>query len=137
MQKTEPSQFDDLLSEPEDALLLEALAGDAMRLLLRSTTRIDTGRWLRRTPLWLCATDTELLLLAASKRRYVQRNPLIECKGTQYCHTTGTLLLQPSDHWRFKTIALPPTDALKVLERIERATEQPTPNPTVTEPTGA
>lgn len=137
MQKTETQQSDHRLSEPEDALLLEALTGRVPRLLLRSSTRIDTGSWLRRTPLWLCVTQTELLLFAASKRRYLQRNPLIECKGTQYCHTTGSLQLQPTDHWRFKTIALPPTDALKVLEHIERSTEKPTIEDPVKEPTGA
>lgn len=133
-----PTQYDDAeLSKQEDALLREALAGQAERLLLRSTTRIDTGRCWRRSAVWLCMTDERLLLLAASKRRYLEQMPLRKCKGTQYCHTTGALLLQPSDHWRFNTIALPPVDALKVLKHIEHSTEQPIQEPPVTEPTVA
>ncbi|MFK7790699.1 MAG: hypothetical protein AB8C95_14555, partial [Phycisphaeraceae bacterium] len=73
--------------------------------------------------------------LAASKRRYIQRMPIIECNSSQYCHTSGALLLEPTDTWQFSTIQLPPTDALKVLKHIEETT---TPKPTpVTEPTGA
>lgn len=130
-----PTHPDAVLSAQENALLSDELAGQLPALLLRSTTRIDTGRWLRRSALWLCVTDADILLFAASKRRYVQRMPITDCKQSQYCHTSGALLLEPTDAWRFSTIALPPTDALKVLKHIEQTIpQQPIP---VTEPTGA
>lgn len=130
-----PTHRDASLSAQENTLLTEELAGQSLVLLLRSNTRIDTGRWLCRSPLWLGLTDTDILLFAASKRRYVQRMPIIDCKASQYCHTSGALLLEPTDRWRFSAIELPPTDALKVLKRIETTTK-PKPTP-VTEPTGA
>lgn len=130
-----PTDHEDSMSDQEHVLLEAELNGDAMRLLLQSKTRIDTGRWLRKSRIWLCLTDTHMLLLAASKRRYVQRMPLEACRDTQYCHTSGALLLEPSDHWRFNTIALAPTDGLKVLQHLQGTTK--TSKPPVTEPTGA
>lgn len=130
-----PTHPDETLSSHESKLLDEALGKELPALLLRSNTRIDTGRWLGRSRLWLCVTDTQLLLFAASKRRYLQQYPLSDCRA-EYCHTSGALLLQPSDHWRFNTIALAPTDGLKVLQHLKTANtpNQPTPD---TEPTGA
>ena len=131
-----PTHPDHALTAVESALLSEALAGQTPLLLLRSDTRVDTGRWLRKSPLWLCVTQTDILLLAASKRRYVQRMPISDCTTSQYCHTSGALLLQPSDAWRFNTIQLPPADALKVLKHLDSKAKPTTPTP-VTEPTGA
>lgn len=131
-----PTHPEHVLSTTESALLSEALAGQTPRLLLRSMTRVDTGRWLSKSPLWLCVTQTDMLLLAASKRRYVQRLPLNDCATSQYCHTSGALLLQPSETWRFNTIQLPPADALMVLKHLDPAAQTKNPTP-VTEPTGA
>lgn len=131
-----PTHPEHALSAAESALLNEALAGQTPRLLLRSSTRVDTGRWLCKSPLWLCVTQTQILLLAASKRRYLQRLPLSDCKASQYCHTSGALLLQPSETWRFNTIQLPPADALMVLKHLDPPAQPTTPTP-VTEPTGA
>lgn len=135
MQTIQPTHPEDALSLQENALLAEALGKVSPRLLLRTKSRIDTGRWLRRSTLWLCVTETQMLLFAASKRRYLQQQPLAECRA-EYCHSSGALLLMPSDHWRFNTIALPPTDALKVLQHLKDAKTSTNQTP-VTEPTGA
>jgi len=133
--QTQPTHPDDQLTDQEAALLEAELGATPPRLLLRSKARVDTGRWLGKSPIWLCLTETDILLFAANKRRYVQRMPIRDCKDTLYCHTSGALLLQPSDQWRFNTIALPPVDAVEVLQHLHN------PNPTkptpVTEPTGA
>lgn len=121
---------------PQEESLLEDELGDRKpRLLLRSRTKIDTGSWLSKSPIWLCVTDTSLLLLAASKRRYCQQLPLSECRDSQYCHTSGALLLKPCDYWRFNTIAFPPIEGLKVLKHLQQP-KQTKPSP-VTEPIGA
>jgi len=130
-----PTHPDQSLPSEVQAVLRETIGEIAPELLLRSCTRVDTGRWLGKSPIWLCVTASDVLLLAVSKRRYLQRMPLADCNGTEYCHTSGALLLQPSNQWRFNAIALPPTDALHVLRHIERA-NQTLPSP-VTEPTGA
>jgi len=123
------------MSERERALLDEELGNQKPLLTLRTGTRVDTGRWWWRTRLWLCLTEQDILLLAASNRRYIQRLPLSDCKASDYCHTTGVLKLEPHETWRFTTVALPPADAVQVLHQIENAkakTNQP--EPTVTEP---
>lgn len=136
MQMIQSTHLEDVLSVQESALLDESLGDASPVLLLRTKTRIDTGRWLRKSALWLCVTQEHMLLFATSKRRYVQQMPLADCKGSTYCHTSGALLLQPSDHWRFNTITLLPTDAVAVLQHLDNAKTQTQPSP-VTEPTGA
>lgn len=136
-QKLQPTHPEQALSVPEDAVLRDALGTAAPVLLYRSGTRVDTGRWLGKGPLWVCLTESAIVLMAASKRRsFHQQMPLSDCKGTQYCHTSGALLLQPSDKWRFNTIVTSPADGLKVLQHIEAVTTPSQPLP-VTEPTGA
>ena len=108
---------------------------EANDITLRTGTRVDTGRWWWRTRLWLCITDRDILLLAARNRRYIQRLPLADCKGSSYCHTTGVLKLEPHETWRFDAVTLPPADAVQVLHHIENAKNPtPKPDPTVTEP---
>ncbi|MGB0766603.1 MAG: hypothetical protein ACPGYV_02705 [Phycisphaeraceae bacterium] len=131
------------MSDRERELLHVELAGQHAAYTLRTQTRIDTGRWWRKSRLWLCVASDDLLLFAAHKRRYVQRMPLRACMGSRYCHASGVLLLEPRDDWRFCTIDVSPADAAAVLKRIDNASNPsapPTSTPTtppVTEPTGA
>ena len=64
------------MNELESALLKELTGGAEPKLLLRTGTRIDAGRWWRRTPVWLCILKTELILFSVASRRYVERVPL-------------------------------------------------------------
>jgi len=51
--------------------VLRAEAGDTTpRLVIRSATRIDAGRWWRRTPLLLAVMEGELVVFAGARRRY-------------------------------------------------------------------
>lgn len=135
MSSVQPTHPEDVIPLPLRTLLEAELGNETPRLLLRSMTRVDTGGWFGKSRVWLCLTETDVLLLAASKRRYVQRLPISACKETQYCHTSGALLMQPSHQWRFNTIALPPADGLMVIQHLKNASQtKPTP---VTEPTGA
>ena len=136
MTKAQPTDQNDRLSPSEAEVLEDVLQGASAELLFRSMTRVDTGRWLRKSPVWLCITPDEVLLIAASKRRYVQRMPLKDCRASEYCHTSGALLLAPSDAWRFNTVQLAPDKALNVLKHIQREPVSK-PEPPVTEPTGA
>jgi len=131
------------MTEPERELLRVELGDQAPLLTLRSNTRVDTGRWWRRSRLWLCLTEHDILLFAAHKRHYIQRMPIRDCQSSRYCHTAGALLLEPREDWRFSTIMLPPTDAIRVLHHLENLLTQPSqpqqtkiPNPHVSEPTG-
>ena len=126
------------MSEHEQSLLDAELGSQKPLLTLRTNTRVDTGKWWRKTRLWLCVTEQDILLFAASNRRYIQRQPLTDCKASSYCHTTGMLKLEPHETWRFEAIALPPADAVQVLHHIENATTSTSkPATTATEPNGA
>lgn len=103
------------MNELEQQLLHEETGSAEPRLVVCSTTRIDTGRWWRRTPLWLCVVADELVMLAVSRRRYVARLPLDACAGTHYCHTTGELVVEPGEELTYRRFRVTPREALSVL----------------------
>lgn len=102
----------------EHAVLMTETDGAKPRLSVRSATRVDAGRWWRRTPLWVCVTEHDVVVLAAARRRYVQRLPLSECQASHYCHTTGELVIEGSDDLQFSRLAMSPVDGLRVLDAI-------------------
>jgi len=104
----------------ETALLAELTGGVEARLLLRSHTRIDCGRWWRRTPVWLCITASELILFAVARRLYVDRAPLSECHASHYAHASGELVIDPNESLRIKHLSLTPREALTVLDFLTK-----------------
>ncbi|MEY3395319.1 MAG: hypothetical protein RL346_1555 [Verrucomicrobiota bacterium] len=110
---------------PLESVLLGELTGGAQpRLLLRSRTRIDAGRWWRRTPVWICITHSELILFAVARRTYAERVPLAECHASHYAAMTGELVIEPAESLRVKHLALTPKEALGVLDFLKK---QPSP----------
>lgn len=103
----------------ESALLDELIDAANPNLLIRSNTRIDAGRWWRRTPVWICITSNELILFAVARRQYVERVPLSQCNTSHYAHTTGELVIDPADSLRIKHLALTPKQALDVLDYLK------------------
>jgi hypothetical protein len=106
------------LNEKEKALLQEAATGETPRLCLQTKTRIDTGCWWRRTPVWLCVMSETVIVLAVARRRYVQRVPLAACAGSYYCHATGELVLAPVESLEIRQLALSPSEALQALAAL-------------------
>ncbi len=109
------------LSQRERELLRSLSGGAELRLLIRSGTRVDTGRWWWSTHLWLGVLGDELLLWAASRRAYTQRVELSECRLTRYHPMTGELVLAPGKSLRFNRVMLPPEQALRVLRLIHES----------------
>lgn len=107
------------MTEAIKQLLLAQSGGREPRLVVRTGTRVDTGRWLRRSALWLCLTDDRLMMLAASRRAYCQSMPLTDAADSWYCHTTGQLVIEPNDSLRFNRLDMTPAQALSVLEQIK------------------
>jgi hypothetical protein len=103
------------MNDLESALLDELTDGADPELLLRSRTRIDAGRWWRHNSVWICITKTELILFAVARRRYVERLPLADCRGSHYLAVTGELVIDSTDALRIKHVKLTPREALKVL----------------------
>lgn len=104
------------MNQVESALLDELTDGAEPELLLRSRTRIDAGRWWRRTPVWICITESELILFAVARRSYVERVPLDLCTASHYAATTGVLVIDPAETLRIKQLSLTPREALNVLD---------------------
>ncbi len=103
----------------ERAVLNAETGGADVLLAVRSKTRIDAGRWWRRTPLWLCVTDNDVVVLAAARRQYVQCVPIADCQGSHYCHTTGELVIEAGEDLRFRRLAMCPVDGLRVLQALD------------------
>lgn len=107
------------LNRRERAILNAETGGAGVRLAVRSQTRIDAGRWWRRTPLWVCVTDHDVVVLAAARRQYMQRVPVDDCQGSHYCHTTGELVIETDEDLRFRRLAMSPVDGLRVLQTLK------------------
>ncbi|MEJ6571986.1 MAG: hypothetical protein QNL01_03165 [Akkermansiaceae bacterium] len=107
----------------EQQLLRDKAGAAAPRLQLRTKTRIDTGRWWRKTPLWLCVMEDELVLLSVSRRRYFERLPLAVSQATHYNHSTGELVIEPAESLQYNRCALSPRDALRVLKFLKSETK--------------
>jgi hypothetical protein len=108
------------MTPTESALLKELTGGAEPKLLLRTRTRIDCGRWWRRNPVWLCITADELLLFAVARRRYNERVPIADCHASHYAHTTGELVIDPSGSLRINRLSLTPREALNVLDFLAK-----------------
>jgi hypothetical protein len=99
--------------------LLQAETGGAEpRLCLRTGTRIDAGRWWRRSPVWICITDRELIMLAVARRRLFARVALRDIQASRYHPPTGELVIEPGESLPLQRFKLPLRDALQVLQFI-------------------
>lgn len=114
------------MNKRERAILIAEIGDTEPRLALCSNTRIDTGRWWRRSRLWIVATDRHVVLLAAARRHYVERIPIEDCQQSHYCHTTGELVIKANKDLQFNRLAMAPTDALYVLDAIRQINTQNT-----------
>lgn len=104
------------MNELESALLQELTGGAEPKLLLRTRTRIDAGRWWCRTPVWLVVSGSELILFAVARRRYTERVTLADCHNSHYAATTGELVIDSAKTLRMKRIKLTPREALNAID---------------------
>jgi hypothetical protein len=109
---------------PLEQQLLQSETGTAEpRLRVRSGTRVDTGRWWRRSPVWLCATESELIMLAVARRRFFARIALRDAHASRYHHASGELVIEPGESLPLNQFKLPPEDALRILDLIHTASD--------------
>lgn len=107
------------MNELESALLKELTGGAEPKLLLCTRTRIDCGRWWRKTPVWLCITANELILFAVARRRYTERVLLADCHDAHYAATTGELVIDSCENLRMKRLNLTPREALNAINFLK------------------
>jgi hypothetical protein len=108
------------MNQLEKALLDELTDGAEPKLLLRSRSRIDAGRWWRSTPVWICISESELILFAVARRRYVERVPLADCRSCHYTAATGELVINSAETLRMKRIRLTLREALDVIDFLTK-----------------
>ncbi len=70
IQVTLPKYEEMLISEETD--LTDVVA------VVKTKTRLDTGLWLRTSPLWLAVTNDKIVLAAVGRRRYIETVPFTE-----------------------------------------------------------
>lgn len=107
------------LNSLERNILSAEIGAVERQLVVRSNTRIDTGRWWGRTPLWVCVTEHDVVVFAAARRTYLQRFRLADCGNSHYCQVTGELVIEVGEDLQFSRLAMSPTDALRVLDALE------------------
>lgn len=104
------------MNPQEQQLLNETIGNAGTQLCLRTNTRIDTGRWWRRSPVWLCIAGGDLVMLAVARRHYVERIAIADCPVSHYNHATGELVIEPGETLHLNQFKLPPREALRMLK---------------------
>ncbi|MBT3379208.1 MAG: hypothetical protein HN742_36945 [Lentisphaerae bacterium] len=112
------------LSSAEADLLAELSRDEPVFCLVASTTRVDTGRWLSGSTLWLGALATELLLFAAGTRAFCERIPFSYLRRSLYNHVTGELVLAPARDLTICKAELAPSEAYQLLAQIYSDSEE-------------
>ena len=102
----------------EQQLLNETVGRAGTQLCLRTRTKVDTGRWWRRSPVWLCVSGDELLILAVARRRHLERIAIADCSESHYNHGTGELVVGPGESIHLNHFKMSPGDALTILKLL-------------------
>ena len=106
------------MNKLEKQLLRDETGGAEPRFCIGSDSRIDTGRWWRRSRIWLCVMADELVLLAVGRRRYFERITIAECGRSHYNAGAGQLVIEPGESLRHSRFTLPPQHALRILSLL-------------------
>ena len=107
------------LNKVEKAVAESEMGKREPNFIFRSSTRVDTGRWWRRSPLCLLIYEDELVVLAASRRRYICRLSPEDYEQSYYSNRSGELILLPAENCQFKHIRMNPSDALQVFSELK------------------
>jgi len=113
------------MNQLETQLLREETGGAEPTLCIRTGTRIDTGRWWCRSPVWLCVTNNELIMLAVARRRFFARIAMSDASASRYHHSSGELIIEPGEALPLRQFKLTPADALRILDIIHTASKSP------------
>jgi hypothetical protein len=118
------------LNSLEQQLLQAETNATEPRLCIRSGTRVDTGRWWRHSPVWLCVTEKELIMLAVARRKFFARISLKDIQASRYHHASGELVIEPDDSLPIQCFKLSLNDALNILHLISPTINTLQPQPT-------
>lgn len=104
------------MNELEQQLLREQVGVNKATLSIRCRAKIDAGRWWRKTPLWLCVVEDELVMLAVARRSYAEKIAIAECPDSHYNPATGELVIEPGENLRFNRFKITLREAIQILK---------------------
>lgn len=78
------------------ARLLESQGIGSPLELIRTGTKIDTGRWFVSSPVWVAALPDRLVLVAEGPRNFLQQVPHVELGTSFYSEVSGELVCVPA-----------------------------------------
>ena len=101
----------------ERELLREQVGEAQPRVAIRSSTKIEGGRWWIRTRTWICVMAEEVILMGIARRRLVERLAIKDCAGAYYNHSTGELVI-PDESLELNHFAISPSQAIRLLNLL-------------------
>jgi len=104
----------------ELTLLHKETAGKPALLCVLSGTRVDVGLWLRWRPIWVCACEEKLVLLADGPRPFVDSATYDELHTCFYSHRSAELVLVPAPLLLIRSVAVAPDDGWTFLTLIRK-----------------
>jgi hypothetical protein len=110
---------------PAEARLYRELCGnDSVVTLLLTETMAEVGLWMWKRRVWLCATDSALILFAEGRKPLAQRTPFVHIGESLYNHVIGELVLAPDRKYRLSHVRLQPKDGYQMLAQIYNGVKQ-------------
>ncbi|MCH7725045.1 MAG: hypothetical protein IH991_00990 [Planctomycetes bacterium] len=104
------------------ARLLKSIAaptsGDGVYFCVKTQTKVDVGRWMRKSRVWAIGLTDHLALVARGRDGLAERIPYEQLRESVYNHVTGTLVLAPHELPTVKSLKLNPVDAHQLLAQI-------------------
>lgn len=97
---------------------VEASASDNVYFCVKTQTKVDVGRWMRKSRVWAIGLSDHLALVARGRNGLAERIPYEQLRESVYNHVTGTLVLAPHELPAVKTLKLNPVDAHQLLAQI-------------------
>lgn len=119
---TEPLKQDadvfSLMSDAERRLFDNVVQGAPVMCLVQTSTKVDTGGWLKKAGVWAGATNSDLFMLAAGKKPFLDKIPFNELRKSIFNHVTGCLILAPGAELKISSLAMAPLDGYQLLAQI-------------------
>jgi hypothetical protein len=117
-----PLGFDDAafrhLSDPERRLVEETLHDKTVYFFTHTASTVDVGHWLSAGVVWAAATDSEIVLMAAGRRPFVDWIPFDVLQSSIYNHVTGEVVFSPAPEVRMRAVRLSPAVGYQMLAQI-------------------
>ena len=117
-----PAQRTPLSRKGRLARLLKSIKAAAsdndVYFCVKTQTKVDVGRWMRKSRVWAIGLSDHMALVARGRNRLAERIPYEQLRESVYNHVTGTLVLAPHELPAVKTLKLNPVDAHQLLAQI-------------------